>query len=77
MTDDPIKAALEAACATDGFWSWDAKTDRDIMQDRAAAIAAFLRALPQCSVMLAADSGWHNTVTLAAAVERAAREGGG
>lgn len=43
----------------------------------AAAIAAFLRALPQCSVMLAADSGWHNTVTLAAAVENATREGGG
>lgn len=43
----------------------------------AAAIAAFLRALPQCSVMIAADHGWHNTATLATAVQRAAREGGG
>jgi hypothetical protein len=48
----------------------------------AAAVAAFLRALPACDVMMpqnpdprATDPGGpHSTQTLAAAVERAARE---
>lgn len=43
---DPIKDALRAVCETDGLFGIKPEADRDIMRDRAAAIAAFLRALP-------------------------------
>lgn len=42
----------------------------------AAAVAAFLRALPACDVMMDRPEGaMHSTRTLAAEVERAAKEG--
>lgn len=93
MTHDPIRAALAAAakrlCVCDGecfetrHGRMNGPCDAMIGQ-AAAAIAAFLRALPACDVMMAqnpdphaADPGGpHSTITLAAAVERAARDGG-
>lgn len=68
---DPIKDALRAACETDGFWSWDARTDRDILRDRAAAVAAFLRALPD---EINGNVAMFTPAELAAAVEKAARD---
>jgi hypothetical protein len=72
MSDNPIRAALVAACETDAFWSSGrGDADDDIMQDRARAIAAFLRA-PKIWSALAEDG----TESVAAAVERAAKEAG-
>lgn len=78
---DPIRAALEAACATDGFWmDGDSPARGDILRDRAAAIAAFLRAAPDV-IPLGKDmqvSLCRTTrVLLAQEVERAARTEGG
>lgn len=84
MTADPIRDALREAgeAARDSFackpcgepctlppcWCADAAA--------AAAVAAFLRALPACDVMMDRPEGaMHSTRTLAAAVERAAKEG--
>jgi len=44
MSDPAIRAALDAACATDVFWQGgDGPADADVMRDRTAAISAFLR----------------------------------
>lgn len=78
MTADAIKAALAAACnarlaalLNDEPGAEYDLSHEDDLAPIAAAIAAFLRALPP---------GWHmdkSREDVAAAVEQAAREGGG
>jgi len=98
MTDPTIRAALEAAKEAvndvllrpviDVLMAGKHTVivpERQSENMAAAAVAAFLRALPACDVMMpqnpdprATDPGGpHSTQTLAAAVERAAREGEG
>lgn len=43
---DAMRRALEAACRTDPMFGATPGGDADIRRDRAEAIAAFLRALP-------------------------------
>lgn len=88
MSDAAIKAALEAAgeaarkaiitpgCCIEGT-GCEVCPCHCASVAASAAVAAFLRALPKCSIMLARDDahGYHNTTSLAAAVEAAAREG--
>jgi hypothetical protein len=89
MTGDAIKRALEVAArasvAHHGELTWDhlaAHVKNHERHNTAAAIAAFLEALPPVDVMMAQrphdpvdPGGPHSTSTLAAAVRRAA--GGG
>ena len=72
---DPVAAALDVAGEAAFIADGNDDTYREIA---AAAVSAFLRALPKVSVMMAdIDAAkWHSTTTLASAVERAAREGG-
>jgi len=87
MTADPIRDALEAsACALcreakscrddcGGKCAWR-EADVNMPACAATAVAAFLRALPACDVMMDRPEGaMHSTRTLAADVERAAKEG--
>ena len=80
-----VRRALEAAaveCITD-YWCAQDWQQAEARREAAAAIAAFLRALPCCDVMMQRwtnddppeRDGPHSTITLAAAVEAAAREG--
>lgn len=88
---DPIRTALEAAAFAyfeherrkhpliyTFSWSDIDNADKAAEAQRAAAaVAAFLRALPACDVMMERNSwegGPHSTHALAAAVERAAQE---
>jgi hypothetical protein len=69
---DPIRAALDAACATDAFFGMGNPVfDAECRERKAAAIAAFLRALPTCSIRFERYGGYGQKV-LAAAVEEAA-----
>lgn len=81
-----VRKALEAAAMEQCCDNWDEMDadDRAVaMSFTAPAIAAFLRALPCCDVMMQRwtnddppeRDGPHSTITLAAAVEAAAREG--
>lgn len=84
MTADPIRDALEAAAWAD----CEARARVNDCEDKrcprrepcqwcaagsAAAVAAFLRALPPCDVLMdrGNNRGMHSTRTLAAAVEAA------
>lgn len=84
---DPIRAALEAAARTLCVTAGNEPDQIDHFQrpprpwwtryegTAAVSVAAFLRALPACDVMMERNSwegGPHSTQTLAAAVERAA-----
>ena len=80
---DKIKAALAAACNARlaALLNDEPGTEYDLSHEDdlapiAAAIAAFLLALPTCSIRFEQHGGYGQKV-LAAAVERAAREGGG
>ena len=79
---DPIRDALreagEAFCRYPDGLRCDATlpTCGYCIAGAAAAVAAFLRALPACDVMMDRPEGaMHSTRTLAAAAERAAKEG--
>lgn len=77
---DPVRAALEAAEDAAHIAGCPPGSCAHVA---AATIAAFLRALPCCDVMMQRwtnddppeRDGPHSTITLAAAVEAAAREG--
>ncbi len=82
MATDPIRDALRAAgeAARDAFACKPCGEPCTLPPCRcadaagAAAVAAFLRALPACDVMMDHPEGaMHSTRTLAAAVEAAAR----
>lgn len=78
MSAPHIRAALEAACATDCFWQeGSGAADDDIRRDRAAAIAAFLR--NYAGMWQSGQGGYllpDDAHDLAAAVEQeAARDG--
>jgi len=68
MSDTVRKALRVAQREASSFYS---------LSETAAIIAAFLRALRPCDVLMdrPGDLGPHSTVTLAAAVEEAARDG--
>lgn len=70
---DPIKDALRAACETDGLFGIKPEADRDIMRDRAAAVAAFLRALPD-DVIIKRERIGYTRNDFAGMVEKAARD---
>lgn len=68
QTTDPIRAALDAASR--------AIASADVMggpQQAAAAVAAFLRALPRYSTVRIEGDDAHYAPTIATAVEEAAR----
>lgn len=74
---DAIKAAMrEAEHACSDWLDGAVAPAMWTKQASAAAVAAFLRALPPCDVLMDRPEGaMHSTRTLAAAVERAAKEG--
>lgn len=81
MSDDPpwladaVEAACRAFCYAEGECPCATAADCGrwwhVSADMRAALAAFLRRVPNVSVMQARAPGqWHTTRTLAAAIER-------